>query len=197
MNSSPTPPQWAEALLRLVLRPEDFDTVSGDLLEEYRDAVHPARGQYGADSWYVGQVLGFLSRRAWVWGALSGGAMVVRDAFDWFVPPADFLMRSRITTAVAVGLLLSAGFWFTWRSGSIIAGALGGAVTSLIGWTISFVGAATLLAVWHDPQTMAAVRHSGGLGEVFTLPPLLFAPAVVLGTVGGVAGSILRRLSRS
>src|SRR5205823_2192441 len=105
MNSTPTPPQWAEAALRLVLRPHDFGSVSGDLLEEYRDSVLPTRGKRRADWWYVRQVLGFLSRRAWVWGALSGAAMVARDAFDWFMPPADFLLRSRITTAVAVGLL--------------------------------------------------------------------------------------------
>jgi len=196
MNRSPTPPHWAEAMLGLVLRPAEFDTVSGDLLEEYRDAVHPARGQLRADCWYVRQVLGFLSRRAWLWGALSGGAIVARDAFDWFVPPTDFLVRSQITTALAAALLLLAGFWFTWRSGSIIAGAVAGAVTTLIGWTISVVGAAALLAVWHGPQIMAAVRHSGGLGELFTLPPLLLIPAVVLGTAGGAVGWIVRRLSR-
>jgi len=31
------PPRWAEATLRLLLKPEDRDSVSGDLLEEYRD----------------------------------------------------------------------------------------------------------------------------------------------------------------
>jgi hypothetical protein len=33
------PPQWAERLLRLLLKPEDRDSVSGDLLEEYRDSI--------------------------------------------------------------------------------------------------------------------------------------------------------------
>jgi hypothetical protein len=41
---------------------------------------------------------------------------------------------------------------------------------------------------------MAAIRGSGGLAEVFTLPISMVAPGAVLGTVGGVAGAIFRRL---
>ena len=35
------PPCWAESLLRLLLPPKDRESVSGDLLEEYRDSVLP------------------------------------------------------------------------------------------------------------------------------------------------------------
>ena len=66
---SATPPGWAEALLRVFLKPRDSDSVSGDLLEEYRDSIHPLRGQRKADAWYVTQVLAFVSRRACVWSA--------------------------------------------------------------------------------------------------------------------------------
>jgi len=38
------PPRWAEALLRAFLKPGDFESVSGDLLEQYRDSIYPARG---------------------------------------------------------------------------------------------------------------------------------------------------------
>ena len=48
---SVSPPAWAEALLRLVVRRGDFDAISGDLLEEYRESIHPARGRAGADRW--------------------------------------------------------------------------------------------------------------------------------------------------
>ena len=192
MSASPTPPQWAEAILRLVLRPGDFGSVSGDLIEEYRDSVHPTRGPHMADLWYVTQVLGFVFRRAWVWAALFGGALVARAALDWFVPPVDFLTRSRVSTAIAAGLLLTAGFWFAWRSGSLVAGTLAGAVIGLLGGAISLAGSAALLSVWHDPQTMAAIRNSGGFAEV---EPFLVVPGVVLGTIGGAAGAILRRLS--
>ena len=61
------PPRWAEALLQMFLKPADVDSVSGDLLEEYRDSIHPLRGQREADAWYVLQVVGFVSRSAGVW----------------------------------------------------------------------------------------------------------------------------------
>jgi hypothetical protein len=32
------PPVWAEAMLRVFLRPDVFASVSGDLLEQYRDS---------------------------------------------------------------------------------------------------------------------------------------------------------------
>ena len=37
--TSAMPPRWAEALLRLVLDSRDQASVSGDLLEEFRDLV--------------------------------------------------------------------------------------------------------------------------------------------------------------
>ena len=55
------PPRWAESLLCLLLEPEDRESVSGDLLEEYRQAIVPARGA-GANRWYVRQVGWYLLR---------------------------------------------------------------------------------------------------------------------------------------
>ena len=43
------PPRTADAVLRMILAPQDFQTVSGDLLEEYRERILPARGKYRAD----------------------------------------------------------------------------------------------------------------------------------------------------
>jgi hypothetical protein len=59
---------------------------------------------------------------------------------------------------------------------------------------ISVIGAAGLLAIWHDAETMAAIRASGGLGEVFTMPVMMIIPGAVLGTLGGVVGATIRRL---
>jgi hypothetical protein len=39
-----TPPRWAETILRLTLSPADREPVSGDLREEYVEAVRPQRG---------------------------------------------------------------------------------------------------------------------------------------------------------
>src|ERR1700730_9011292 len=94
------PPAWAEALVRLFVKPSDRDNVSGDLLEEYRDSVLPIRGSRRADLWYVGQVLGFMARGAGLWATLFGAAFVVRTAMDWLVPTVDFHARSIVSTWV-------------------------------------------------------------------------------------------------
>jgi hypothetical protein len=188
------PPAWAEALLRLFVTPGSYDNVSGDLLEEYRDSVLPGRGPRRADLWYVTQVLGFMSRRAGLWAALFGAACIARTAMDWLVPTADFHGRSLVSTWLAIGILLVAGFAAGRRSGSIAAGTALGVITTAVAAAISIAGATALLAIWHDPVTMAAIRGSGGLSEAFTLPVAMVVPGAALGTVGGVAGAIVRRL---
>ena len=192
------PPKWAEALLRTFLAPGDFETVSGDLLEEFRDRVGPARGPRDANVWYVTQVLGFLLRSARPWAVLFGGAALTRTALDWFAPPSDFHIRSAVSTALGVGILLAAGLGASWRSRSLAAGTCAGVATAVFGAAISTTGAAALLAIRHDAQTMAAIRGSGGLGEVFVLPVMMILPGVLLGTVGGVAGgTVAKCLKRS
>jgi hypothetical protein len=197
MNAtSATPPGWADALLRLFLASGDVDTVSGDLLEEYRDSILPARGRRRADWWYITEVFGFIWRGARLWAALFGGAFVVRTALDWFAPPRDFHTRATVSTVLAFGILLAAGCWAARRSGSFVAGTVAGIATAGFGAFVSIGGAAALLAIAHDPGTMAAIRGSGGLGEEFTLPLTLVLPGAVLGTVGGMLGAAINRLSR-
>jgi hypothetical protein len=189
-----TPPDWAEALLRVFLTPADFDSVSGDLLEHYRDSIRPARGQSAADAWYVWQVLGFVWRRARIWAVLVAAAFVTRTALDWLEPPADFHTRATVSTFLGIGLLLCAGLWASMRSGSFVAGTLAGVAATALGAVISILGAAGLLALWHDAGTMAAISASGGLGEVFALPLMLVVPGAVLGTIGGLVGATIRQL---
>jgi hypothetical protein len=155
---TPAPPAWAEALLRLFVKPGNYDNVSGDLLEEYRDSALPTRGPRRADLWYVRQVLGFMTRGAGLWAALFGAAFIARTAMDWLLPTVDFHARSMASTWLGIGILLAAGFAAALRSGSIAAG--------------------TVL----------------GLAEVFTLPIAMVVPGAALGTVGGAAGAIVRRL---
>jgi hypothetical protein len=189
MTTDATPPAWAETILRLVLSPSHFESVSGDLLEEYRDSIHPVRGQQRADRWYINEVFGFVVRSVWIWGVLFGAAEVGRTALDWFVPTHDFALRSGTSTYVGIGLLLTAGFWAAWRSGSITSGPVSATLAVMLGELISTAGAAVMLALFHDRQTMSAIEASGGLGEFFTLPILLVLPALVLGTLGGALGA--------
>ena len=195
MNATATPPRWAEALLRAFLRPGEFESVSGDLLEQYRDSIHPSRGQRGANVWYVVRVFGFVAPGALLFAALFGAEFLARVGLDWFAPPADFHARASATTALAAGTLLAAGFCAAWRSGVFTAGFVAGLLTAGLASVISIVGVVALLVVWHDPQTMAAIRGSGGLEEVFTLPLLIIVPGILLGGAGGVAGAVFKRLS--
>lgn len=196
MTTNPTPPVWAETILRAVLKQTDFDRVSGDLLEEYRETVYPARGRARADRWYVAQVLGFALPKVAVWGALFGTAGFARTALDWFVPTHEFSVRSAVSTYVGISLLLATGFWFAWRSGSVVAGTLGGIFATVIGALIDIGGAVFMFAVFHDPQTMSAIEGSGGLAEVFTLPIAMVVPGVILGTLGGALGAVANAKQR-
>jgi len=194
MRVTANPPRWAEALLRAFLKPGDFETVSGDLLEQYRDSIHSARGQHRADLWYVTQVFTFASPGVRLFAALFSAQFLIRTALDWFLPPSDFVFRSTVSTAVAVGTLVAAGFWAAWRSNSFVSGAMAGTLTAGIASIVSIAGAAVLLAIWHDPQTMAAIRGSGGFAEVVSLPLFMVLPGVLLGACGGMASAAIKRL---
>ncbi len=192
MNES-KPPHWAEAFLRLLLNSRDRETVSGDLLEEYRENIHPQRGQAAADRWYLTQVAGFAFRGNWLWAALLSGSFITRTALDWFVPPSNFYTRSFVSTWLAVAILLCAGFYASWQSGLLRSGVLAGIATTLFSAVICAVGTGCLLAMRHDAATLAAIQGSGGLAEVFTLPVMLVIPGTFLSAVGGLIGRIVTR----
>jgi hypothetical protein len=190
---STLPPRWAEWLLGAVLRPEDREAVTGDILEHYRDTALPW-GVWRARLWYGGQVAGFLWRDLWPWVAFHSGAFVLRQWFDFRVPTTSFYLRSSISTYVAISVLLSFSFRAAWRARSWAAGVV---LTILMGYLAGFAsaaGVALLYAVWHDPETLRNIASSGGLDESFTLallmPPV---PATVLGIVGATAATILGR----
>ncbi len=191
MRSSP--PAWSEALLRIFLRPDVFLSFSGDLLEQYRDSVLPARGLSGADRWYLAQVAGIVLRKSLPWAALFAAAFVARTALDWLVPTNHFETRAQVSTAIAAAILLASGFSTSWKSGSFLAGAAAGLATTAIATVLSMAGVALLLAIWHDPRTTAAIAGSGGLGEAFLLPAWLMLPGAVIGGVGGFFGAGVRR----
>lgn len=194
--TSSMPPRWAESLLRLVLDSRDQATVSGDLLEEFRESIRTTRGPTAADAWYVRQVIGFVVWSNAVPALLLGGAFVSRTALDWLQPPANFHARSLISTLIAASILLVSGLFASWKSDMILAGGLSGIATTALAAFLSTIGALGLLAIWHDPTTLRAIEASGGLEEVFSLPVMLMVPGVAIGGVGGVIGATARWLFR-
>jgi hypothetical protein len=192
--SMPRPPAWAEALLRVSLKQSDREAVSGDLLEQYRDSVRPARPRWRADAWYLKQVAGYLWCATWMWAFMFSSAFLARTLYDWLVPTTSFAVRATVSTWAGVATLFVVGFWAAWRSGSFMAGPLTAAVTSQLAAMMSAAGAAILLAIWHDPQTQQAIIGSGGLEEVFFLPFMMIVPALIVGSIGAAAGRASRYL---
>lgn len=141
------------------------------------------------------QIAGLAWRDNRLWAALLGGLFVGRTAFDWLVPAVDFHARATTSTFVGAGILFCAGFWGAWRSNSVRAGALAGVATASLSAIVSIIGVASLLAIWHDAQTLAAIQGSGGLEEAFTLPVMMVIPGVCLGTLGGLFGGAARKVA--
>jgi hypothetical protein len=191
-TSSVQPPRWAERVLALLLDARRRDDILGDLLEEYREAIHPARGASAADRWYVRQVAGFLWQRTWPWAAFFSGAFLLRTAFDWFAPVNDFHTRSTLSTAIGVSTLFAVAFFAARRARSVFAGPLAAVVTSQLAAVVSMIGVIAFLALRHDAQTWTAIQGSGGWQEAIELPFMMIVPATVLGAAGGVAGKLLR-----
>ena len=196
-HSNARPPRWAEAILRLLLKPEDRDSVSGDLLEEYRETIVPTLGS-AADRWYVRQVASFLLRASWVWGAMLGAALVIRYLFDTLVPPTDYSLRTAILTYTVLAACSLSGFSAAWRGSSIPAGILVSLSAATIGALISIAATGVMLAIWHDAATLDAWRYSGGLDEALIDVPLkLVAIGATVGSAGAVCGKGVALVTRS
>jgi hypothetical protein len=61
MARLPCPPRWAEAILHRWLAARDRYTITGDLLEEYREEILPKRGGFRAALWYWWQTATLLA----------------------------------------------------------------------------------------------------------------------------------------
>jgi hypothetical protein len=96
------PPVAAETLLDLVLPVDTRDTVSGDLLEEYRDSRLPRLGGLRADLWYWRQV-GYIWLRPYC-------RLVVPLLFAFVVHDLSNAVRTPAGTSYLTGLLTPIGW---------------------------------------------------------------------------------------
>ena len=195
------PPEWCEFVLWLFLKPDDRDSVSGDLLEEYRETILAGRDRAAADRWYLRQVTGFLWRATWAWGAILAALALGRGALDVFVPPASWGTRAHVTTYAHIAVFIVISFRAARRGRSLadsVPESLADSVaavlsTQIVANLMIFAGNLVFLGIWHDPQTLTAIEQSGGMGEMFFMPVVITAPAVLLSLVGGSAALILPR----
>ena len=203
-SESVQPPRWAEALLRALLGRDDAETVSGDLIEEYRETVCPSRGRRRADVWYVRQVIGFVWRAPLTWGLVFGAFMSGRAVLDAFSPPADWYLRSAVTSWTAIALIVLAGAWSARRTGRVVSGALVALATFLIGMGLAaaFTSALHATVMQHDPeklrmfQVVEEYERSTRVRWIELLELQLIALAIVaaLGTLGGILGKSSRTM---
>ena len=189
------PPRWAESLLRMILSAKDRDSVSGDLLEEYRDAIVPSRGG-GARRWYIRQVAGYLLRRTGVWGALIACILVARFAVDILAPihytPHVVALRSSVMSWALIATFALGAAWQAWRTGSLRSGLLLTLATAVIGGVLGSAGTLACVALWHDTEALRAIQGSGGFDEALWGVPLLLIP---IGLISGAQGAVVGRLA--
>jgi hypothetical protein len=135
------PPRWLETLLRWCLPARDRDSISGDLLEEYREAQLPQLGSVRANLWYLRQLISFLAVR-------SFGGSTLRASLTWM---------SVLTTL--------AGIWL-----GIMEQLLkhpGYAARSVVAAAIATQGLATILfLMWHGQRIFRALVLAGAVGVV-------------------------------
>jgi hypothetical protein len=180
---TPAPPAWADAWLQLLLPARDRETVSGDLMEEYRENVRPRSSKLAADAWYLGQVGRFAWRQA-LWALVLATVFEARTAYDWFVPTTNFRPRSEVTTYMMISVLLVIGASSTMRTRSFKAGVVS-TISALIGSAVICTAVTAFMYFnWRSPELIAAIQGSGGLAEVFTLPIMLIVPGTIVGAIG-------------
>jgi hypothetical protein len=191
-RSTARPPRWAEGLLRLLLKPDDRESVSGDLLEQYRDTIVPSLGSR-ADRWYVRQVGWFLLRACWLPGVLIGSALVARYLFDTLLPTRDLAQRSRIMSWAIIAVCLLGALRTSLRTRSLRAGLLTSILSGALGGVISIFGGVLMIAF--QPGILDEWRQTGGVDEVFLVVPLIMVwVGIVMGTVGGLVSKTLAAL---
>ena len=197
-----TPPQWADALLRSLLRPADREATSGDLLEEYRATRLPALGRLGADVWYIRQVISLLWRLIWpgllVLAAQAFLALTVfrpghHAPHPIHEPPAMWLSLSfkvfwygSIVGAPGVSFFNAAIYFVAaYRGGQrtrlIRTGPIVAATTSLVGFVVLFASAAIVTPVLAVAPLASPVLFL--ILSVYLVVPLTYAALV--GTLAG------------
>jgi hypothetical protein len=133
------PPRWLEKLLLWTLSPRDRETVSGDLLEEYREEQLPRVGSPRANIWYLRQSISFLYFR-------SFGGSPMRVSLTWI---SLFTTAAGVWLAVMENILKHPGY----------------AERSAIAACIAIQGLATVLWLLRDgPAVFRALVIAGGAG---------------------------------
>jgi hypothetical protein len=173
-------------ILTGLLPPEMRETVSGDLLEEYREARVPLTGEFRADLWYWRQV-GGMWLRAYGWFVVAAVLpLVVSDVFNTFraasgtsylngVPGFVNAAISPIVSGLVLpGLATVYGSWRTrrWQGGFVAASGLSVSVwVFMLLWVhatfYSFAQVQQANPYWVQAWHWSIAHHHGAPNETF------------------------------
>lgn len=81
------------------------DPIVGDLVEEFREVVLPARGRIRATFWFARQLASLV--RPWTWGVIIGGTLSVENILTSVLHPAQ-----RDSAPMVVLIVLSIVFFW-------------------------------------------------------------------------------------
>jgi len=203
-SEEPSPPRWAEATLRSLLRPVDRESISGDLLEEYRAVRRPSLGALRANIWYLKHVLSMLWHLIRPCALVLVGTNVLRVILgvsgEWFAstprPITMLALMARIlwygSLVQAPGVSLSDALIYLWaghhgfqRTRLIKTGMLAAGGTSFVGFTILF----TAIGI----RTPGLLRAPFSKPFIFAILATLMLIALGYGALVGAIGAITGR----
>jgi hypothetical protein len=200
---------WADLVLRLLLKPRDRDTISGDLLEEYRERVLPARGPLAAHVWYLRQVLSFVTPVAWgiAIGIVAGAWNLISTAM------APLAEDTAFATMLALGALLLLWVMATSAAGqrsrglrdTITAGVLMGVATLAVFHLAGIIRVNVFMEQIRDrddwQNLVARFRASNfhdlrayATYEYIKMTPMLLAFGAIAGGISGALSGVIRNL---
>ena len=187
INEHANPPRLAQRLLHLTLAPRDVETISGDLLEEYRDVRRPMRGQRRADVWYIGHVLSVVGRLIWPFALALIVARFVLIAINLFPlagPWIPSLLPAPNVSLVDAVVFVAAGYYGARRTGRVATGLVSAGVLSLVDFAI-FAAYATLAV----PGLLTAITDKPFILVIgFTFLAIAMTFALTLGVLGATIG---------
>jgi hypothetical protein len=135
------PPRWLETLLQWCLSARDRETISGDLLEEYREVQLRDLGPLRANIWYTRQLLSFLAVR-------SFGGSTMRASLTWL---CVLTALAGVWLAVMENILKHPGY----------------AGRSAVAAAIVIQGLATVaFLMWHGHPVFRGIVLAGAVGVV-------------------------------
>lgn len=211
MDPTARPPRWLEAVLQALLRSDQVENVSGDLLEAYRDEKLPARGRRGADRWYAREVISLFFRAYWPWLALSAAALAGHDVINTYRDSggAELIDVEHVLIPGVLASFFFVGLHGGWRHGRARGGVVAAVSAYLVTW--SFMSA-WMMATWypfaqfqqHNAYWQRAWQYSAGpeesflhwifwdnIGAIIVAGTAMGIMSLTLGSLGGLVGSRL------